>query len=459
MGKGGRYGRYVRWIITLVDFVILNMVYFGISELGSVSAEYYNVKSWGIVNISYLLSVLVFSDIHDTRIVYADKLVLNVIKMLTVMVSSFFTFLWIADIFDMPWGLIICFFVIFTLLLSIWWVVSRQVVKYFRAHGFNFRRVIIIGKGPIGEKLLSEMLSDAGYGYRILGFFDDVKPKHITPDYKGTIDHVETFVKENLVDEMYCTLSGDSNDLMERLMNIAESNAVDFYYVPQVGSRVIRRFELNYVGSIPALSSRANPLSHNVNKFIKRLFDFIFSTIFLIFSPLIFLPVAIAIKLSSPGPVFFKQKRTGYRGRDFMCYKFRTMKVNKDSDKLQATENDPRKTKLGDFLRKTSIDELPQFINVWKGEMSIVGPRPHMIKHTVDYSELIDKYMLRHIIKPGITGWAQVNGFRGGTKELWQMQKRVEYDVWYAENWNLLLDVKIIFKTVINAIKGEENAF
>lgn len=303
------------------------------------------------------------------------------------------------------------------------------------------------------------MLSDAGYGYRILGFFDDVKPKHITPDYKGTIDHVETFVKENLVDEMYCTLSGDSNDLMERLMNIAESNAVDFYYVPQVGSRVIRRFELNYVGSIPALSSRANPLSHNVNKFIKRLFDFIFSTIFLIFSPLIFLPVAIAIKLSSPGPVFFKQKRTGYRGRDFMCYKFRTMKVNKDSDKLQATENDPRKTKLGDFLRKTSIDELPQFINVWKGEMSIVGPRPHMIKHTVDYSELIDKYMLRHIIKPGITGWAQVNGFRGGTKELWQMQKRVEYDVWYAENWNLLLDVKIIFKTVINAIKGEENAF
>ena len=458
MGKG-RYGRYVRWAITAVDFVILNLVFFAVSEFNAVPAEYYNLKSWGIVNISYLLSVIVFSDIHDIRIVYADKLVLNVVKMLTVMISSFFTLLWIADIFDMPWDTIISFFVIFTLSLSIWWILSRKAVKLYRAHGFNFKRVIIIGKGTIGEKLLSEMLSDAGYGYRVLGFFDDKKPEYVTPDYKGTIDDVESFVKDNLVDEMYCTLSGESNDLMERLMNIAESNAVDFYYVPQIGSRVIRRFELNNIGSIPALSVRANPLSHTFNKLVKRFCDFVCASIFLIFSPIIFIPVAIAIKLTSPGPVFFKQKRTGYRGGDFMCYKFRTMKVNRDSDKLQATANDPRKTKLGDFLRKTSIDELPQFINVWKGEMSMVGPRPHMIKHTQDYSALIDKYMLRHVIKPGITGWAQVNGFRGETKELWQMQKRVEYDVWYAENWNLLLDVKIILKTIINAIKGEENAF
>ena len=135
------------------------------------------------------------------------------------------------------------------------------------------------------------------------------------------------------------------------------------------------------------------------------------------------------------------------------------MSVNKDSDTMQASKNDPRKTRVGDFLRKTSIDELPQFFNVLRGDMSVVGPRPHMIKHTEDYSKLIDKYMMRHIIKPGITGWAQVNGYRGQTKELWQMQKRVEYDVWYAENWNLALDFKVIFLTVFNAIKGEKNAF
>lgn len=196
-----------------------------------------------------------------------------------------------------------------------------------------------------------------------------------------------------------------------------------------------------------------------LNKIVKRSFDLLFATCAIIISPLILIPVAIGIKISSPGPIFFKQKRTGYRGKEFTCYKFRTMKVNTDSDKIQATKDDPRKTQFGNFLRKTSIDELPQFFNVLRGDMSIVGPRPHMVKHTKDYSVLIDKYMIRHTIKPGITGWAQVNGYRGETKELWQMEKRVEYDVWYTENWNLMLDLKIIFLTVVNAIKGEKNAF
>ena len=207
------------------------------------------------------------------------------------------------------------------------------------------------------------------------------------------------------------------------------------------------------------LQARPNPLSIPVNAAIKRLFDFVVSSIVLILSPIVLIPVAIAIKLSSPGPVFFKQMRTGFRGESFMCYKFRTMRINADSDSLQATKNDPRKTKVGDFLRRTSIDELPQFFNVWRGEMSIVGPRPHMEQHTQTYSELIDKYMLRHVVKPGVTGWAQVNGYRGPTDELWKMEKRVECDVWYTENWNFFLDLKIIALTVVNAVRGEKNAF
>ena len=156
--------------------------------------------------------------------------------------------------------------------------------------------------------------------------------------------------------------------------------------------------------------------------------------------------------------MFFRQQRTGYRGKSFECLKFRSMRVNAQSDSLQATKDDPRKTKFGNILRKTSLDELPQFINVFKGEMSIVGPRPHMVQQTQEYSELIDKYMLRHTIKPGITGWAQVNGYRGPTDTLDKMEKRVEFDVWYAENWNFMLDIKIIFLTVFNAIRGEKNA-
>ncbi|MDE6262217.1 MAG: sugar transferase, partial [Muribaculaceae bacterium] len=171
------------------------------------------------------------------------------------------------------------------------------------------------------------------------------------------------------------------------------------------------------------------------------------------------IPIAIAGKISSPGPVLFKQTRHGYSGREFTCLKFRTMKVNSDSDRKQATDRDPRKTRVGDFLRRTSLDELPQFINVWMGDMSVVGPRPHMLAHTEQYRQLIDRYMLRHMVKPGITGWAQVSGYRGNTDELWKMEKRVNADVWYIEHWSWMLDLKIIVRTVYNAIRGEENAY
>lgn len=165
------------------------------------------------------------------------------------------------------------------------------------------------------------------------------------------------------------------------------------------------------------------------------------------------------IKITSPGPIFFKQDRNGENGEIFQCYKFRSMKVNKDSDKIQATKNDPRKTKFGNFLRKSNLDEMPQFINVFKGEMSLVGPRPHMLKHTEEYSQLVDKYMMRHLVKPGITGWAQVTGFRGETKKVSQMEGRVKRDLWYIENWTFLLDLRIMVMTVVNMFRGEKNAY
>ena len=211
---------------------------------------------------------------------------------------------------------------------------------------------------------------------------------------------------------------------------------------------------------IHIFSIRCEPLESLENRIIKRAFDVVCSGLFLctVF-PFVYLFFGIAIKLSSPGPVLFKQKRSGEDGREFWCYKFRSMKVNTLCDTLQATENDPRKTRIGEIMRKTSIDELPQFINVLKGDMSIVGPRPHMLKHTEEYSSLINKFMVRHFVKPGITGWAQVTGYRGETKELWQMEGRVQRDIWYIEHWTFLLDLYIMYKTVYNALRGEKEAY
>lgn len=217
---------------------------------------------------------------------------------------------------------------------------------------------------------------------------------------------------------------------------------------------------LESVGSVPVLSLRKDRLSSMSNKIIKRTFDLVFSTLFLCtLFPVILIIVTIITKITMPGPVFFRQKRNGLNDKEFYCLKFRSMKVNADADRLQATKDDPRKTKWGNIMRKTNIDELPQFINVFMGDMSVVGPRPHMLKHTEEYSKLIDKYMVRHLVKPGVTGWSQVTGFRGETKELKDMQGRIRGDIWYIENWSFWLDLYIIYRTVANVFKGEEKAY
>jgi exopolysaccharide biosynthesis polyprenyl glycosylphosphotransferase len=211
---------------------------------------------------------------------------------------------------------------------------------------------------------------------------------------------------------------------------------------------------------VPLLSIRNEPLQSASNRAVKRAFDILFSSlVMLLLYPMLYLVIGLLIKLSSPGPILFKQKRTGLYGKEFDCYKFRTMRVNKEADEKQATRDDPRTTPIGAFLRHTNLDEIPQFVNVLKGDMSVVGPRPHMLKHTEQYSKLIDKYMVRHLVKPGITGWAQITGYRGETKTLEQMEGRVKRDVWYIENWSFFLDLKIIYVTVINMFQGEKNAY
>jgi putative colanic acid biosynthesis UDP-glucose lipid carrier transferase len=240
----------------------------------------------------------------------------------------------------------------------------------------------------------------------------------------------------------------------------AETNMIRFKFVPDFHLFVNRNIFIDFADDIPILSLRVEPLEEITNRIKKRLFDVIFGTIviFLLLSWLLPL-LGILIKLTSRGSVFFIQKRSGRDNHVFQCYKFRSLRLNKDSDLRQVTLNDNRFTPLGRFLRKTNLDELPQFINVILGNMSIVGPRPHMLKHTENYSKMLNEYMIRHFVKPGITGWAQVKGFRGEIKKEEQLRKRVEHDIWYMENWSLWLDVKIILQTIFNMIRGDRNAF
>ena len=235
---------------------------------------------------------------------------------------------------------------------------------------------------------------------------------------------------------------------------------IRFHLVPEFHKYIKRRFALTFLESTPILSLRNEPLQHFSNRLVKRSFDLILSLfVLLTIFPIVYVIFGTIIKATSKGPVFFKQKRTGKGGRVFNCYKFRSMRPNKEADKLQATSGDPRVTKIGAFMRKTSIDEFPQFINVLRNDMSVVGPRPHMLKHTELYSSIIDKFMVRHLVKPGITGWAQVTGYRGETKTVEEMEGRVVRDVWYLENWTFFLDLKIIYLTIANVFKGDQNAF
>ena len=404
----GRYGHFIRWILLAVDFLVLNASYIATCLLTDIDHQpFYGKQVWLMLNLAYLVVVLALNSLHDRRVVYIDRVLMLLVKYIMLHAVIFLMLFSFVDEV-VSWKTILLFYVIFTLALAVWWVVSRKLLKWYRSKGFNYKKIVIIGGGTSGAgvRMMQQLEEDQGYGYHVVGFFND-EPAPEIPNYSGNISDLEQFLGENSVDEIYCAIPENDRQELQHIINLAERNAIDFFYVPQFSKYINRRFEIDTFGAVPVLSIHPHPLNNPFNMAIKRGFDLLVSSIVLLFSPLVFLPI---------------------------------------------------KTKFGNFIRKTSLDELPQFINVFMGDMSIVGPRPHMVQQTQEYSELIDKYMLRHTIKPGITGWAQVNGFRGPTDELWKMEKRVELDVWYAENWNFMLDIKIMLLTVFNAMRGEQNA-
>ena len=329
--------------------------------------------------------------------------------------------------------------------------------NYLRKLGRNSVRVVVIGRDA-NLKKIRKVFDNPSYGYRYKGYFDNtISP---SPTFLGKVEESFLYILENNIDEIYCVASKFSKDQLKNLIHFADNNLIKFNIILDNKEIFSRAMSIEPYENVPVLNLRKIPLDTDYAQHTKRIFDivvslFVIVTILSWLTPLLF----ILIKLESRGPLFFKQKRHGLKRKVFQCYKFRSMTVNSDSDSKMAVKNDVRVTKIGSFIRKTSIDELPQFINVFLGNMSVVGPRPHMELHTWDYEVLVDKYLVRHFIKPGITGLAQIRGYRGEITKPSDISNRVRLDIFYVESWSFSLDLWIVYQTVITVFKRDGNAY
>ena len=417
-----------------------------------------------LLTLCYLVCAANFGVVLTNRVIRPEHIVRHILYILIChcLLFVFALQIWDNHLYNLSAFFLLCYYPLATLLLITFRFVFRATIKYLRSKGRNVRTAVFVGCASNMEELYHQMTDDVTSGFRVAGYFDNEESADYgsTLPYLGTVTDVLPYLMQHEVHFLYCCLPSKRSEEILPIVNYCENNFVRFYSVPNVRRYIKRRMVMELMGDVPVLSIRREPLSLIENRLLKRLFDVLFSLFVLCtVYPVLYLLIAVIIKYTSPGPVLFKQKRSGHNGKVFTCYKFRSMKINEEADELQATKDDPRKTKFGNFLRKTNLDEIPQFINVLKGEMSVVGPRPHMLKHTEEYSLLVDKFMVRHRVKPGITGWAQVTGFRGETPYVSQMEGRVKRDIWYIENWTFLLDLFIIYKTIRNGFIGDRKAY
>lgn len=327
----------------------------------------------------------------------------------------------------------------------------------------SVKDLVIVGDSPAAEEIFRYCEDQTVRGYRFRGVFtDEPLTGALAKQRVGDVEAVRAFVVQNKIDILYCAMPGTRKQEITELMEFCERNTIRFRVIPSADSfiPVVKTSDLEFHGSVPVSKLRKEPLDRAVNRRLKRAFDILFSASVILFVFTWLFPLlAILIKLSSRGPVLFKQMRLGRDNQEFVCWKFRSMRMNKEADSKQATKDDPRVTGIGRFLRRSNLDEMPQFINVLLGHMSVVGPRPHPLRLNEQYRDIIDKYMVRHFVRPGITGWAQVNGLRGETRTPELMERRVELDVWYLENWSFWLDLRIVVKTVTNMFGRDEMAY
>ena len=462
-----RFSRYFKLGFVVWDLLLLNgaiLLSFVLRYDGLDRIHLKEVRTVCFLSNLFWVFLLLYKDAYRIiRIERIETILLRMIKHIAVHVSVIALFVIVLKYSEISRLRMLYFYLIFFILLFVTRVAIMKFLNYIRTEGYNFKNVIIVGANDAGENIHKILSKDLTYGYRILGFFDDnLNPfAPLAAPILGGLDTIEDYITTHNIDEMYIALHIDHIKIIHQLTALCERHMVRIKFIPdfQLYTKS-RKVEITFYENTPVLMLRKEPLEGSLNRLLKKTVDLCFSLgVILLIFPWLFPILIILIKMDSPGPIFFMQKRSGRDNKEFWCLKFRTMRVNTAADEVQATFGDKRVTRLGAFMRRTNLDELPQFFNVFWGTMSVIGPRPHMLMHTEQYTELIDNYLVRHYAKPGISGWAQVNGFRGETKELIEMKDRVDCDIWYIENWSLILDMKIIYLTVCNLCKGEEKAY
>lgn len=446
-------------LILLGELIILNVIIYSLRHFlptDNMMDIFHYKRVHGMLTLLYIIcNRYSGSEVHG-RFAYGFSILRNVLlnQFLFVCGTSVLIYATAPELF--VWWMSFVHLAILTIVMSLYRKMVRIIIQYCRSHRQTPYNVVFLSDNTSNvEHFIMRMHRDKNIGYTVAGYFaNEINPKlqELGLRYIGTPDTFAQWYKntEATIKMLYITLDPVWTEMLyNEVFPLCEQKMCLVKVIPGFLPYEQATMAIHMEGDYPVFDMRNNPLMMEGNKITKRIFDLVASSLFLItIFPIIYLIFGLLIKLSSPGPVFFKQKRSGLDGKEFEMYKFRSMRVNTDSDTKQATKEDNRKTKIGNFMRRTSIDELPQFINVFLGDMSIVGPRPHMVLHTNQYSGLVDHYMVRHFVKPGITGYAQITGFRGETDELWKMEGRVDADIWYLEHWSIILDVWIIMRTV-----------
>jgi len=457
------YSRLIKLMVFILDFYLISLAFSLTKKFGFTHgvAENQETSFFLIFSLIWVISGFLNEIYRINKFSELRSIITSLIGSLLVHFCLLMLLLFTTNSYQinssflpLVYGLTATFLIISRVIYKLTW-------RYFEFSGFDQRKVVIVGATHSGRALYDFFESHDFSKYNFKGFFDNNPDPLIIHKalIKGKISELAAYCQRENIDEIYFALPPGNDALLNSISKFADDNFIYLRITPDFGEGVTDKYNVFMLDSIPVLTTRKEPLGVAINVWLKRLFDIAFSLlVILTIFPFLFPVIAIAIKLDSEGPVFFKQPRRGKKNMLFDCYKFRTMYIHGVSER-QATKDDPRITRVGRFLRKTNLDEVPQFINVLMGNMSVVGPRPHINSQLEQYGEAIKKYKVRHFVTPGITGYAQVNGYRGETKEVRLMEKRVEYDVIYMENWSLSLDIKIIFLTVWNMIRGEKSAY
>ena len=411
-----------------------------------------------LVMIPVYLIIYNFKRLYNAeRMVFLSKELGNIIVANVLGILIFTGLLFVTKQIDYSRTFLAIFFLLCTFFTAAERAGIRVIMRRIRKKGYNTKYTVFVGYSDGTEKFNKLIEENIHWGYKVLGMFEDYKINNDNIPYLGTIDDLEKYLSENrAVDEIIITLEIKDYDKLKGIISVCEKLGVRAQIIPSYYKYLPEKPYVEEIGGIPLINMRYIPLDNILNKTIKRAVDIVGSLVAIIlFSP-IMLIVAIFIKLTSKGPVIFKQERIGLNKKPFIMYKFRSMRMQdpEEEKKDWTTKNDSRKTKIGTFIRKTSIDELPQFFNVLKGDMSLIGPRPERPFYVEKFMNEIPKYMVKHQVRPGITGWAQVNGWRGDTS----IEKRIECDIYYIENWSFSFDIKIVFLTIFKGFVNK-NAY